>query len=277
MKKVNVEYSEDIKNKLMQSVYTKEEAFKRLISIVKLLRKECPWDREQSHTTLKTCLIEEAYEMYDAIDKEDIKNLKEECGDVLLQVIFHGVLAEESEEFTFTELINEECEKMIRRHPHIFNKENSKTVDKVLEKWENIKRGEYAYESYTQELKAVPSAFPALTRSFKVQKKASEVGFDWESAEGAFDKIKEETDELIEAYRNKRADDIYEELGDLLFSVVNVSRFIKVNPEEALRNSAEKFINRFEKVENEVTLMGKDMKQMSLRELDEIWEKIKSE
>ncbi|MEG0392764.1 MAG: nucleoside triphosphate pyrophosphohydrolase [Anaerovoracaceae bacterium] len=252
-------------------------AFQRLIEIVDLLRKECPWDREQTHKSLRQCMIEEAYEAAEAIDNEDKANLREELGDVLLQVVFHGALAKEEGDFTLTEVINEECEKMIRRHPHVFLEEKAKSVDKVLEKWENIKVVENGAASCTSRLEKVPKALPALVRSYKVQKKAAQVGFDWQSETEVFEKMDEEAEELRDAYRNSDQSNITEELGDLLFTVVNLSRFLNVEPESALEASTAKFIRRFGAVEAKATAQGHSLEELSLKEMDEIWEEVKQE
>lgn len=258
------------------------DAFERLNEIIKILRAECPWDRVQTHETLITPMIEEAYEAVNAIKKKDFENLKEELGDVLLQVVFHGILAEEDKKFTLSDVVNEECEKMIRRHPHVFEEEYStdlaengnfstKSVDKVLEKWENIKRKEHLNVSYCEALENVPISLPALMRSQKVQKKASSVGFDWERVDDAFLKIEEESLELKEAYSLGAQEDIEEELGDLLFSVVNVARFLKVDSERALTKATDKFIDRFRTVEGLAESEGANLKDMSLTELDRLW------
>ena len=257
------------------------EAFERLSRIIAILRKECPWDRKQTHESLKSCMIEEAYEVIEAIEKKDPQNLEEELGDVLLQVVFHANLAEEENLFDMTSVINRECEKMIRRHPHVFLEEKSnkdiKSIDKVLEKWENIKAEEKRTTSVGQILADVPHALPALTRAAKIQKKAADAGFDWDDVSGAMDKIREETAELTEA-KERRGDlpHITEELGDLLFSVVNASRFLKVDPEEALRMSTEKFIRRFNYIEEKSLACGRLLTEMSLDEMDKLWEEAKS-
>lgn len=256
-----------------------EEAFKRLSRIISILRKECPWDRKQTHDSLRSCMIEEAYEAVDAIDRKDAANLEEELGDVLLQVIFHANLAEEEKLFDMTSVINGECEKMIRRHPHVFLKETSnndiKSIDKVLEKWENIKAEEKKTTSGTKVMADVPLALPALTRAAKIQKKAADAGFDWDDVTGALDKIREETSELAEAAESRDLSHITEELGDLLFSVVNVSRFLKTDPEEALKQSTEKFIRRFAYIEDSALTCGRRVEDMSLEELDKLWEEAK--
>lgn len=260
---------------LAVSAKTSEEAIKRIKEIITILRVECPWDKKQNHKTLRSGMIEEAYEVVEAINNDDVENLKEELGDVLLQVVFHSNLAEENKAFDLTDVINDECEKMIRRHPHVFSEEisnnSNESIDKVLEKWENIKAAEKKSITRTQILESVPKALPALTKATKVQKKAAEVGFDWDDAKDALDKIREETEELAEAAPN----DIVEELGDLLFSVVNVARFLKVDPEEALNEATKKFIRRFAYIEGKSFSYGKPLEDMSLKEMDKLWNEAK--
>ena len=254
---------------------TQEEAFKRLVDIIRILRKECPWDKVQTHESLKRGMIEEAYEAVDAINNNDMENLKEELGDVLLQVVFHGVLSEEEKAFEIRDIINSECNKMIRRHPHIFSTENIKSIDKLVEKWENIKSREHGEHCYTDRLKDVPSALPALLRSEKVQKRAADAGFDWDDAEGAFDKLEEEAQELRDACSEGNQESVNEEFGDLLFSMVNVSRFLGVNPEESLNGCTAKFIQRFEYMEKAALQSGRSLDDMKLAEMDELWEEAK--
>lgn len=266
---------------LRVSAQDDRDALLRLKEIIGILRKECPWDREQTHQSLTTCMVEEAYEVVEAINNKDKENLEEELGDVMLQVVFHANLAEESGDFLLKDVINKECEKMIRRHPHVFLEERAnngtKTIDNVLEKWENIKASEKADKSQSSILASVPLALPALTRAAKVQKKAADVGFDWDDVSYALDKVKEETSELIDAYKEGEVNlpHITEELGDLLFSAVNVARFLKVNPEEALRLTTDKFIRRFTYVEEQGLACGKSMEDMSLEEMDKLWDKAK--
>jgi len=250
-------------------------ALARLCGIMKILRKECPWDRVQTHESLRRCMIEEAYEAVEAVDNQDWENLSEELGDVLLQVLFHASLAEEEGRFSLVSLINEECEKMIRRHPHVFSGSEIKTVDKVLEKWENIKDEEHFGANHTERLRRVPKALPALIRSEKIQSKAAQCGFDWDDVTGAFQKVAEETEELIEACHKESKKEIAEEIGDLLFSVVNVSRFLEVDPEEALDSAADKFIERFAYIERTACQMGRSPETMSLEEMDRLWEESK--
>lgn len=258
-----------------------KEAIERLAEIIRVLRAECPWDRVQTHESLRKGMIEEAYETVEAIDNADMANLREELGDVLLQVVFHANLAEESGNFDLKDVINEECEKMIRRHPHVFLKETGnnspKSIDKVLEKWENIKVKEKHEETCTSRLQRVPRALPALMRAFKIQKKAADVGFDWDDVSGAFDKVDEERKELMEQYAKAPTSiqRMEEEMGDLLFSCVNAARFLGIDPENALNRTSEKFIRRFAYVESEAAAAGKNLESMTLSEMDKLWEEAK--
>jgi len=261
---------------LMEEGKNSEEALSRLYEILKVLRKECPWDRKQNHESIRTCIIEEAYETVEAINKKDKENLREELGDVLLQVLFHASLAEEQKEFSLTDVINEECEKMIRRHPHVFSDGNAKTIDKVLEKWENIKDEERIKDGLTARLDGVPKSLPALIRSKKVQERAARYGFDWDDIAGAFNKISEETEELFIACQNENGDEIAIEIGDLLFSVVNSARFLNIDPEEALNAATDKFIKRFDRIEEAARKRGMSLEEMSIQEMDRIWEEAKS-
>ena len=265
---------------LIDSANTSEEAIARLKEIIAILRVECPWDKKQTHETLRACMIEEAYEVVEAININNDENLEEELGDVILQVVFHANLAEESGKFDLTDVINKECEKMIRRHPHVFLNKTANngvnSIDKVLEKWENIKAAEKKETTAISRMESVPNALPALTRATKIQKRAAEVGFDWDDVSGALSKIKEETDEVIEASKeNLDAAHVAEELGDLLFSVVNAARFLKVDPEEALNSATRKFIKRFSYVEQQSLACGKQLENMSLEEMDELWDEAK--
>ena len=263
------------------SAETDESAVARLKEIISVLRKECPWDKVQTHESLRSCMLEEAYEAVEAIDNSEYDNLEEELGDVALQVVFHSNLADEEGRFDLKSVINRECDKMIRRHPHIFLEESSnntiKSIDNVLEKWDNIKEWESISQTRTERLKNVPRAFPALTRAAKVQKRAADVGFDWTDVSFAIDKVREETEELTEAYKSAEQDlsSVTEELGDLLFSVVNTARFLKVDPEEALRLTTDKFIRRFAYVEEQSLDCGRRLEDMSLEEMDKLWDEAK--
>jgi len=248
-----------------------------LIEIVEKLRGEngCPWDRVQTHESIKKSMIEEAYESIDALDSGDDRAFANELGDVLLQVVFHSQIAKERGAFEFGDCVNEICDKLISRHTHVFGSDKAENEEESLKVWEQNKKKEKGLETYTDALKDVPHYLPALLRAEKVQKKAANAGFDWADVSGALEKLKEEADEVIGAAESKNQAQIEEEIGDLLFSVVNIARFLDVTAEVALANAINKFITRFEKVENVVTAAKKDMKEMSLEELDKIWDEVK--
>ena len=262
---------------LYDDATSEETAIRRFVDLVKTLRTNCPWDMEQTHSSLRRGLIEESYEVVEAINRENFENLREELGDVLLQIVFHADLAKDEGEFDFVDIVNFECEKMINRHPHVFSNGEAKTVDKVLEKWENIKSKEHGNITHTERLKDVPKSLPALIRGEKVQKRAADVGFDWDNIEPAIDKVREELEEFCSAKRDANYGDMKEELGDLLFSVINVSRFAKIDPEEALNLSTDKFIQRFSMIEEAANKAGKKLETMSLDEMDGLWDEIKSQ
>lgn len=231
---------------LFHSAKNEADAIERLTNIVHILRKECPWDKVQTHESLKRCMIEEAYESIEAIDNNDFINLREELGDVLLQVVFHADLAHEESYFDLKDVINDECEKMIRRHPHIFSEETAKTVDKVVEKWENVKSKEHGNTTHTQRLKDVPKSLPALLRSEKVLKRAADANFE----QSDLDTSLKDAIDVIEKIRNVNSEvgqsELSDRIGDLLLSIVNASRLAGVDPEDALSFATKKFINRFE-------------------------------
>ena len=245
-----------------------------LIDIVEILRSPegCPWDREQDHKSIRRDFLEETYEVIEAINKDDKDMLMEELGDVLLQVVFHTQIEREKGAFDLSNDADGICKKMIERHPHVFGDVNAETSEQVLENWDVIKKRTKQQKSQTESMLSIPREFPALMRADKVQKKASKVGFDWDNVDGAFDKISEELNELKQAYKEGNQENIHEELGDLLFSVVNVSRFVKVDSEEALTNSTDKFIDRFSKVEKMANEQGLDMKNTDLDTLDKLWD-----
>ncbi len=266
---------------LTEGAENDRDAIERLVEIIRVLRVECPWDRVQTHESLRQGMLEEAYEVVEAINNKDAENLREELGDVLLQIVFHASLAEEAQNFDLKDVINEECEKMIRRHPHVFLQEtrnnSAKSIDKVLEKWENIKVKEKQEESYTSRLERVPKALPALTRAYKVQKKAADAGFDWDDVSEAFLKVDEERAELMQQYEEapQLQQRLEEELGDLLFSCVNVARFLGVDPESALTYTVNKFVRRFSYIEKKAVSAGENLEDMSLAEMDKLWEEAK--
>lgn len=247
-----------------------------LVEVMKILRAKngCPWDREQDHESLKPYLVEETYEVIDAIDKGDDMHLKEELGDLLLQIVFHAQIAAEEGRFTIDDVAASIVEKLKRRHPHVFGNVRADTPEEVLVNWEQIKKDE-GKESV---MDGVPKSLPALLKARRVQEKARRVGFDWKDAEGAVHKVSEETAELENAILEGRADRAKEEFGDVLFSLVNVSRFLGIDAEGSLRSTIDKFIARFRFIEQEVTRRGsKAMEEYSLEELDGLWERAKRE
>ncbi|HAV21496.1 MAG: nucleoside triphosphate pyrophosphohydrolase [Bacillota bacterium] len=253
----------------------------RLVEIMRTLRGEngCPWDRKQTHRSLRTYLIEEAYEVIQAIDDEDDNALCEELGDVLLQVVFHAQIADERGKFSISDIIEGISEKMIRRHPHVFGDVEAKDSDAVLRNWERIKQKEYA-EGHEEDGRVsifhnVAGAMPALMRAVKVQAKASRVGFDWPDIEGALSKVGEELAELEQARKSNDGDAIEEEVGDVLFALVNVARFLKVDPEIALGKAVDKFMARFRYIEDKVDQSDRDLEDMTLEEMDILWEESK--
>lgn len=253
--------------------YTYED----LVAIMKRLRGEngCPWDREQDHKSIRKNLIEETYEVVEAIDAESDVMLKEELGDLLLQIVFHAQMAEEEGAFDQGDVADGICKKLILRHPHIFGETKVNGSGEVLKNWEDIKKVEKGYQSQSQVLKSVPAVLPALMRSQKVQQKAAKVGFDWDNVDGAMEKVEEELSELKEAMEEKDKAHIDEEMGDLLFACVNVSRFLETDAEEVLSSACVKFIRRFEIMEKLAKKEKKDMQNMKLFELDDLWEKAK--
>jgi tetrapyrrole methylase family protein/MazG family protein len=245
-----------------------------LLNIMAKLRSEngCPWDKAQTRQSLKPYVLEEAYEVVDAIDSDDKDELIEELGDLLLQIVFHCQLGKECGEFDMDDVIDGICEKMIYRHPHIFGNVHVENTEEVLKNWEELKQDEKNIKSQTESMNNIPKALPALMLAHKVQEKARRVGFDWDDIEGPLNKVQEELDELKEVYKGADRDKIREELGDLFFAVVNVARFLKVNPEIALRDAVYKFIRRFNYVEEAAKKLDKSLKDMTLNEMDDLWE-----
>lgn len=245
-----------------------------LLEIMRSLRAPggCPWDAEQNHESIRKNLIEETYEVVEAIDKKDSGMLLEELGDLLMQVVFHAQMEEEKGVFNFDDVADGVCKKLIERHPHVFGEVEVSGVDDVLDNWDAIKRRKKGQKKGSEPMLSVPRELPALMRAAKIQQKASAVGFDWPDVSGAYGKIIEETQELRKAVESGVQDDVIEELGDLLFSVVNVSRFLKCDAEEALTAASDKFINRFIRVEQLAKENGVDMEKASLEKLDKLWD-----
>ncbi len=255
-------------------------AITRLLDVMRKLRGQggCPWDREQTIASLKPCLLEECHELLEAMDNnDDTANHIEELGDVLLQVVFQSVIREQEGSFTFDDVADAITAKLIRRHPHVFGDTSAETTGEVLKNWEQIKQVEKKHKPDHSALDGVPVTLPALLKAQRIQSKASRVGFDWEDSTGAIAKIREETDELIEACEQGDQAAVAGEAGDLLFSVVNYCRFIDVDAESALELTNKKFSRRFKEVEKKVRAMDKDMRKCTLEELDAIWDEVKRE
>lgn len=250
-----------------------------LLRIVEILRAPggCPWDAEQTHESIRKDFIEETYEVIEAINKNSPEMLREELGDVLLQVVFHTLIETEKGNFTFSDVTDEICKKLIIRHPHVFGDVNVSSTEEVLTNWDAIKMGTKKQATVAEAIYSIPRELPALMRANKVQKKAAKAGFDWPDVTGAFEKITEEAKEVDTAIAKGNETEILDEIGDLLFAVVNVARKTGVDPEEALTRATDKFSRRFEKSEKMATEEGVDMKSATLEKLDEYWEKAKKQ
>lgn len=248
-----------------------------LVEIVKLLRAPggCPWDREQTHASIRRDLLEEAYEVAEAIDQDSPEHLREELGDLLLQVVFHSVLSQEEGQFDLDAVADGVCKKLIYRHPHVFGDVSVNSTGEVLQNWEELKKKEKHQASQADAVDSVARSLPALWRAEKVQKKAAKVGFDWPDVSGALDKVAEETAELKAAMAG--SGDLGEEFGDLLFAAVNVGRFLKLDPEKSLTAATDKFAARFRKVEQAAEAQGKNLADMTLAEMDELWDQAKKQ
>lgn len=249
-----------------------------LLAIMERLRQPdgCPWDREQDHHSIRNDFIEETYEAAEAIDRENREELCEELGDVLLQIVFHCQIEREQQGFDFTDVCDGICKKLIERHPHVFGSVSVENSDEVLENWDMIKQKSKHQNTFTDTLKSVPAAYPALMRAQKIQKRAKKAGFDWDDVDGTFKKLYEEMNELKAAVAEGNDSHIFEEYGDLLFSAVNVSRFLKVDSEQALNGATNKFVSRFERVEKSANEKGIDMKDSTLETLDALWDEAKT-
>lgn len=248
-----------------------------LLAIMQLLRAPggCPWDQKQTHHSIRANFLEETCEAMEAIDLEDTALLREELGDVLLQIVFHAEMEREKGSFDFDDVCDGICKKLILRHPHVFSDVVAQTPEDVMRNWDSIKKQEKGQTTQTEALKSVPRTLPALMRSEKVQKRAARVGFDYPGVEDAFGDLRSEVDELAEAIREGEAQHIGEELGDVLFSVANVARFVKVDSEQALGISCDKFIRRFEVVEMLALDRGIDMHTADLDVLNDLWKEAK--
>lgn len=251
-------------------------AFRHLLEIMDELREKCPWDREQTFDTLRNLTVEETFELADAILEKDYPDMCKELGDLLLHIVFYSKIASEQNLFEVKDVINQLCDKLIRRHPHIYGEVKADSANQVHENWEKIK---LQTEGNRSVLGGIPSGMPAITKAYRIQDKVSGVGFDWDNRDQVWDKVQEELGELKAEVDNPNPDQahIEEELGDVLFAVVNYSRFINVHPEDALEKTNRKFLRRFQLLEQYVKADGRSLTDMSLAEMDVYWEKAKKE
>ena len=249
---------------------TLQEQFERVLSLVKVLRQECPWDRKQTPESLAHLLLEESYELVHAIDQHDEMELKKEIGDLFLHLSFKVLLSEERGTFSFADVFEALCHKLISRHPHVFSDTEAETEQDVIKNWETLKLN----EGRKSLLDGVPNSMSELLRAYRVQKKVAGVGFDWPSDEGVLDKLAEEIEELKNAASKEEKED---EFGDLLFTIVNYSRFLGANPEDSLRKATNKFIVRFKRIEEAVQLSGRKWQEFTADELDKLWQQAKEQ
>lgn len=262
----------------MERLHTREEkleAFGRLLDVMDRLREECPWDRKQTNESLRPNTIEETYELCDALIKNDVHDICKELGDVLLHVVFYGRIGEEKQQFDIADVCNKLCDKLIFRHPHVYGDTVAKTAEQVLESWEQIKLKEK--DGNKSVLSGVPEALPSLIKAYRIQDKARNVGFDWEDRQDVWKKVREELGELEAELNREDKERSTEELGDFLFSVINAARLYKLNPDNALEKTNRKFINRFNYIEAHSIKMGKPLNEMSLEEMDRLWEEAKQQ
>ena len=247
------------------------KAFDRLLTIMDELREQCPWDRKQTIQTLRHLTIEETYELGDAILENDLNEVKKELGDLLLHIVFYAKIGSENNAFDIADVANGICDKLIERHPHIYSDVKVADEEEVKKNWENLK----LKEGKTSVLEGVPKSLPAMVKANRIQDKVAGVGFDWEHPEQVFEKLKEELDELQHEVNENNAEKIEAEFGDVLFSMINYARFLKVDPESALERTNKKFIKRFQFLEEKAKAINKPLKDMSLAEMDIFWEEAK--
>lgn len=255
------------------SMEAKVEAFKRLLNIMDDLRNQCPWDKKQTIHTLRNLTIEETYELADSITASDWQGIKEELGDVLLHMIFYSKIGEEQEQFSIADVLNAQCEKLIHRHPHIYGDVKVKDEEEVKKNWEQLK----LKEGKTSVLQGVPQGLPAMIKAFRIQEKAAQVKFEWENTQQVWNKVEEEMMELKEVFSTPDYDKLRleDEFGDLMFSMINLSRFIHIDPENALERTNKKFMHRFQYIEAKAKEQNKSLKEMTLGEMDALWNEAK--
>jgi len=257
------------------SIAAKLSAFNRLLTIMDELRSECPWDKKQTIHTLRNLTIEETYELADAITGNDWQGIKEELGDVLLHLIFYSKIGEEQKQFSIADVLDAQCEKLIHRHPHIYGDVKVKDEEEVKRNWEQLKLKEGKHSV----LQGVPAGLPAMIKAFRIQEKAAQVKFEWENTQQVWDKVEEEMQELKEVIATPEYDKmkLEEEFGDLMFSMINLSRFIHVDPENALERTNKKFIKRFKYIELQAAAANQELKNMTLAEMDALWNEAKQQ
>jgi tetrapyrrole methylase family protein/MazG family protein len=249
----------------------------RLIGIVRKLRSPegCPWDREQTHQSILSCFLDELYEFFETVEQNDYEHMKEELGDLLLQIVLHSQMASEQKKFDFNDVARDISDKLIRRHPHVFGSVEVSSTNEVITNWENIKKGEKGKEHRKYIVDDIPEALPALFRAEKVQRRVARVGFDWDDSSAAFDKVDEEIKEFREALAGGKHEHAFEELGDIIFALVNVARHHNISAEDALRNTTRKFIRRFKYIEDKLKENGYDIHNCTLEQMDLYWEESK--
>lgn len=257
----------------MHNIQEKLDVFRRLLEIMTELRTKCPWDKEQTFESLRTLTIEETYELADAILKDNKKEISKELGDLLLHIVFYAEMGNETQDFDIYDVTKNLCEKLIYRHPHIFGDVEANSPEKVMQNWENLKLKEKGGNKTV--LSGVPVSLPALIKAHRIQDKARSVGFDWEEREQVWDKVNEELNELKVEIASMDQNKMEAEFGDLMFSLINAARLYNINPENALERTNRKFIQRFNYLESKTITLGKDLKKMTLSEMDEIWEEAK--
>ncbi len=255
----------------MNTRQTQLQAFDRLLTIMDELREQCPWDKKQTMQTLRHLTIEETYELGDAILENDLEEVKKELGDVLLHIVFYAKIGSETNDFDIADVCNSICDKLINRHPHIYGDVEVKDEDDVKRNWENIK----LKEGKSSVLEGVPNGLPALVKANRIQEKVSGVGFDWEKSEQVWEKVEEELAEFQEEVKANNPEKMEAEFGDVLFSMINYARFLKINPDNALERTNKKFIKRFQYLEGKAKGLGKSLDQMTLSEMDVFWEEAK--
>ena len=266
-----------VTEQIIAKMHTREEqlkAFGRLLDVLDDLREKCPWDRKQTNESLRPNTIEEVYELCDALMNDDRKNICKELGDVLMHVMFYAKIGSETGDFDMADVCNMEADKLIFRHPHVYGNEVANDAQEVLQNWEQIKLKEK--DGNKTVLSGVPSALPSLIKAYRIQDKARNVGFDWEQKEDVWKKVREELDELEAELRKEDKERSTEELGDFLFSVINAARLYKLNPDNALERTNQKFISRFNYIEQHSIRAGRPLTEMTLEEMDELWNQAKA-